>query len=119
ESGKSIKRSTTDNNAYPLRTCITDGSIVKTMQLKLLAGTTIPQTLVAGDTTCYLLINESVVKYLGYKTANDAIGKYAVTEMSNRSVIKGVVKDFNYASLKDEIGGYTYYITNKPTELIT
>jgi putative ABC transport system permease protein len=116
ESGKSIRKLTTDNAGYPVRTCNTDGSIVKTMQLKLLAGTTIPQTLAANDTNCYLLVNESVVKYLGYKTPQDAIGKYAVTEMHHRAIITGVVKDFNYQSLKSEIGGYIYYILNKRTE---
>ncbi|HZX59892.1 MAG TPA: ABC transporter permease, partial [Mucilaginibacter sp.] len=119
ESGKSIKKISTDKEGYPLRTCVTDGSILKTMQLKLLAGTTIPQTLAKGDTNCYMLVNEAVVKYLGYKTPQDAIGKYAVTEMSRQSIIKGVIKDFNYQSLKNDIGGYTYYITNKPTEWIT
>jgi len=116
ESGKSIGKFITDNERYPVRTCKTNGSIVKTMQLKLLAGTTLPQTLALGDTNCYLLVNESVIKYLGYKTPQDAIGKYAVTEMMPKSIIAGVVKDFNYESLKNEIGGYLYYITNKRTE---
>jgi putative ABC transport system permease protein len=116
ESGKTIKKLTTDNDGYPVRTCNTNGSIIKTMQLKLLAGTTIPQVLAVGDTNCYLLINESVMKYLGYKTPQEAIGKIAVTEMHHHSIISGVVKDFNYQSLKDEVGGYIYYITNKRTE---
>ncbi|MFI5159847.1 MAG: ABC transporter permease [Sphingobacteriales bacterium] len=119
ESGKSIRKITTDKDGYPVKTCLTNGSIVKTMQLKLLAGSTIPQTLAAGDTNCYLLVNESVIKYLGYKSPQEAIGKYANTEMSRKSIIKGVVKDFNYQSLKNEIGGYTYYITNSPSESIT
>lgn len=116
ESGKSIRQLTTDKAGYPVRTCNTNGSIVKTMRLKLLAGTTIPQTVAVGDTNCYLLINESVMKYLGYKTPQDAIGKYAITEMHHHSIITGVVKDFNYQTLKSEIGGYIYYITNKRTE---
>ena len=116
ESGKAIKKLATDNLGYPVRTCNTDGSIVKTMQLKLLAGTTIPQKLAAGDTSCYLLVNESVIKYLGYKTPQDAIGKYVITEMNHHSIITGVVQDFNYESLKSEIGGYIYYITNRRTE---
>ncbi len=119
ESGKSIKKLTTDKEGYPVRTCITNGSIVKTMQLKLLAGTTIPQTLAPGDTNCYMLVNESVIKYLGYETPQEAIGKYAATEMSSRSIITGVVKDFNYQSLKSDIGGYIYYTTNQPSESIT
>jgi putative ABC transport system permease protein len=116
ESGKSIRKLITDKDGYPTRTCNTDGSIVKTMQLKLLAGSTIPQTLASADTNCYLLINESVMKYLGYKTPQDAIGKYTISEMNHHSIITGVVKDFNYESLKNEIGGYAYYITNKRTE---
>ncbi len=116
ESGKSIRKFITDKDFYPVRTCNTNSSIVKTMQLKLLAGTTIPQTVAAGDTNCYLLVNESVIKYLGYKTPQDAIGRYIYTEMRPKSIISGVVKDFNYESLKNEIGGYVYYITNKRTE---
>jgi putative ABC transport system permease protein len=116
ESGKSIRKFTTDRQGDPVRTCNTNGSIVKTMQLKLLAGATIPETITTGDTNCYLLVNESVIKYLGYKTPQEAIGKYAITEMNPRSIIRGVVKDFNYESLKNEIGGYVYYITNKRTE---
>ncbi|MBS1530141.1 MAG: ABC transporter permease [Bacteroidetes bacterium] len=116
ESGKSIKKLLTDKEGYPVRTCNTNGTIVKTMQLKLLAGTAIPETIAAGDTNCYLLVNESVVKYLGYKTPQDAIGRYVMSEMMPRSIIKGVVKDFNYQSLKSEVGGYIYYIMNKPHE---
>jgi len=116
ESGKTVRKLTTDNTGYPVSTCNTDGAIVKTMQLKLLAGTTIPQTLASTDTNCYLLVNESVSKYLGYKTPQDAIGKYANTEMNHHAIITGVVRDFNYESLKNEIGGYIYYITNKRTE---
>lgn len=118
ESGKAVRKLMTDNLGYPVKTCNTDGSIVKTMQLKLLAGTTIPQTLASTDTNCYLLVNESVIKYLGYKTPQDAIGKYAITEMNHHAIIRGVVQDFNYESLKNEIGGYIYYITNKRTEPI-
>jgi len=116
ESGKTIRKLANDKDGYPVRTCNTDGSILKTMQFKLLAGTSIPQTLAEGDTNCYLLINESVRKYLGYKTSQDAIGKYANTEMNHHALIKGVVEDFNYESLKSEVGGYVYYITNKRTE---
>jgi len=68
ESGRSVKKLSTDKEGYPVKTCHTDGSIVKTMQLKLLAGSSLPQTLAEGDTNCYVLINEAVLKYLGFKT---------------------------------------------------
>jgi putative ABC transport system permease protein len=116
ESGKSIRKSIADKEGYPVKTCNTDGSIVKTMQLKLLAGTSLPQPLAAGDTGCYVLVNEAALKYLGYKTPQDAIGKYVATEMRDKSIITVVVKDFNYKSLKSEIDGYVYYTMNKPSE---
>jgi putative ABC transport system permease protein len=116
ESGRSIRKLSTDKDGYPVKTCHTDGSIVKTMQLKLLAGTTLPQTLAAGDTNCYVLINEAVLKYLGFKTPQDAIGKNVISEMSSRSIIIGVVKDFNYQSLKNDVGAYIYYAMNNAPE---
>ena len=118
ESGRSIKRSSTDKQGMPVKTCHTDGSIVNTMRLKLLAGNSLPTNLAQGDTTCYVLLNEAAVKYLGFKSPQDAVGKYVVTEMLDRSVISGVVKDFNYQSLKSEIGGYVYYTMNKAPESI-
>ena len=116
ESGRSIKKLPADKEGMPVKTCHTDGSIVKTMQLKLLAGSSLPATLAADDTTCYVLLNEATVKYLGFKSPQDAIGKYIYTEMLNKSIVSGVVKDFNYQSLKSEIGGYVYYTMNKAPE---
>jgi putative ABC transport system permease protein len=116
ESGRSVKKLSTDKEGYPVKTCHTDGSIVKTLKLQLLAGTTLPQTLAEGDTNCYVLINEAVLKYLGFKTPQDAVGKYINTEMLSKSIVMGVVKDFNYQSLKNEIGGYVYYTMNKAPE---
>ncbi|UOE49405.1 ABC transporter permease [Mucilaginibacter sp. SMC90] len=116
ESGKSVRKFIADKEGLPVKSCHTDGSIVKTMQLKLLAGSSLPSGIADADTSCYVLINEAVVKYLGFKSPQDAIGKYIVTEMSGKSIVSGVVKDFNYQSLKNEIGGYVYYEMNKAPE---
>jgi len=116
ESGRSIRKSSTDKDGMPVKTCHTDGSIVKTMRLKLLAGNSLPQTLAEGDTSCYVLLNEASAKYLGFKSPQDAVGRYIESEMSDRSIVSGVVKDFNYQSLKSEIGGYVYYSMNKAPE---
>jgi len=116
ESGRSVKKISTDKEGYPVKTCNTRGAIVNTMQLKLLAGSSLPQTLAEGDTNCYVLINEAVLKYLGFKTPQDAVGKYINTEMQTRSIVTGVVKDFNYQSLKNDVGGYIYYTMNHAPE---
>ncbi|TSD66913.1 FtsX-like permease family protein [Inquilinus sp. KBS0705] len=120
ESGRSVRKFATDKEGMPVKTCHTDGSIVKTMRLKLLAGASLPQKIAEGDTICYVLLNESIVKYLGFKSPQDAIGKYVNTEMANKSIVSGVVKNFNYQSVKSEIGGYVYYeMNNAPESLRT
>ena len=117
ESGKSVRKFLSDPNGLPVETCHVDGDIVSSMQLKLLAGHTLPVSLATADTTCYTIINETVLHYLGYKTPQDAIGRKIITEMSrNGSVITGVVQNFNYRSLKSEIGGYMYYTMNHASE---
>jgi putative ABC transport system permease protein len=118
ESGRSVRKFLTDKQGFPVKTCHTNGSIVKTMQLKLLAGSPLPQTISKDDTVCYTLINEAVANYLGFKNPQDAIGKYINTEMADKSIVTGVVKNFNYQSLKDEIGGYIYYEMNDAPESI-
>lgn len=117
ESGRSVHKILTDKEGMPVKTCHTDGSIVETMQLKLLAGNTLPSTLAKGDTVCYALINETVATYLGFKTPEDAVGRNIITEMADKSLVVGVVKNFNYQSLKNEIGGYVYYTMNESPEL--
>lgn len=116
ESGRSIKKISTDKESMPVKTCSTDGAIVNTLQLKLLAGSSLPPTLAASDTNCYALINEAVLKFLGYRSPQDAVGKYIGTEMLDKAIVTGVVKDFNYQSLKNEVGGYVYYAMNKAPE---
>ncbi|MGY3053086.1 putative ABC transport system permease protein [Pedobacter sp. UYEF25] len=116
ESGRSVRKIATDKEGMPVKSCRTDGSILQTMQLKLLAGKNLPNYIAKGDTTCYTLINEQVAKYLGFKTPADAIGKYIDTELVNKSIVVGVMKNFNFHSLKDEIGGYVYYTMNNGPE---
>lgn len=116
ESGRSIRRLSTDKESMPVKTCSTDGAIVNTLQLKLLAGSSLPPTLAASDTNCYALINEAVLKYLGYKSPREVVGKYIGTEMLDKAIVTGVVKDFNYQSLKNEVGGYVYYAMNTAPE---
>jgi putative ABC transport system permease protein len=116
ESGRNISKSPTDKESYPVKTCHTNGDIVQTMHLKLLAGNTLPQSIAKDDTACYLLVNEAVIKYLGFKTPEEAIGRNINAQLDGTSVITGVVKNFNYQSLKNEIGGYIYYTTNNFAE---
>ena len=109
ESGRSVRKLSTDATGMPIASCRTDGNIVETLKLNIVAGSELPENIATGDSLIYTLINEKILTYLGYKTAQDAIGKNINTELGNRAVITGVVDNFNFNSLKEDVGGYMYY----------
>lgn len=109
ESGRAVRKLTTENTGLPIASCRTEGNIVNTLKLKLLAGSELPETIATGDSIIYTLINEKVLNYLDYKTPKDAVGKIIHTELGDKAIITGVVENFNFNSLKEDIGGYMYY----------
>lgn len=118
ESGRSVTKLATDNTGMPIASCRTDGNIVGTLKLNVLAGNELPETIAEGDSIIYTLINEKILNYLGYKTPDDAVGKTINTELGSRAIITGVVENFNFNSLKEDIGGYMYYKSRKAPESI-
>lgn len=116
ESGKNIHRIGDEGTGLPISTNSSDGPVVNALKLNLLAGKDLPVQIAKTDSTCYVLINEIVCSYLGFKTPEEAIGQYAKTEMSNSSVIIGVVRNFNFKSLKDPISPYLFYKMNQAPE---
>lgn len=116
ESGKNIQRPGESGLGLPTLTSSSFGEVSSTLGLHLLAGKDLPKLLAAGDSTCYLLINEVVAQYLGYKNPEDAVGKVIATEMARNSLITGVVRNFHFLNLKEAIGGYTYYHMHFPNE---
>ena len=116
ESGRSVRRLSTDQTGMPVSSCRTEGNVVETLQLNLLAGSELPQNLTEGDSLVYTLINEKVLNYLNYKTPEDAVNKPINTELGGQAIITGVVANFNFNSLKEDSGGYMYYKANDAPE---
>ena len=116
ESGKTMHRRGETNEGLPVSTSSSRGPVVSALGLHLLAGTDLPEELAATDSTCYVLVNEVVSAYLGYENPQDAVGQRIPTEMSPNSFIKGVVRNFNFTSLKEAVGGYIYYRMLRPNE---
>lgn len=106
---------TPDDQGYPLHTSNADGHILETLGMKLIAGQNLPSQVQKGDTTCYLLVNKQLVDILGF-TPEEALGKRVDGQLGDNAIIRGVVDNFNYASLKDPIGAYAYYATNQSSE---
>lgn len=79
ESGRSVRKLTTDNTGLPIASCRTDGDIIETLKLKLLAGSELPETIAAGDSVIYTLINEKIlfiwiIKTRGCRRQNNQYG---------------------------------------------
>ncbi|MDR0794059.1 MAG: ABC transporter permease [Chitinophagaceae bacterium] len=117
-SGRSLYKSTDDNNGLQITTCHSDAQIINTLGLKLIAGTTLPQALSKTDTVIYTILNKQAIDYLGY-TSEEAIGKeISVMGFHTKVVITGVVADFNFESLRKPIGAYLYYEGNNAPESV-
>ncbi|HEY4109153.1 ABC transporter permease [Puia sp.] len=108
-----------DNGSGPLRfpvNCIpSDLGFVKTMNMQLIAGTDLtPADLPANrpldaekNQTLSFIINETTAKKIGW-TPEQAIGKKIVRYGQNGE-IRGVVKDFHFASMHQPIGPILIY----------
>jgi putative ABC transport system permease protein len=87
----------------------TDFDFLKTMEIPLVAGRDFNKEL-ASDSSEAFIINEAAVRAIGYTHNDQAIGKKM--NYSDRSgYITGVVKDFHFESLKQEIAPIIFMIT--------
>jgi putative ABC transport system permease protein len=92
-----------DNKIWKSRTEFADFELVKTLGLKIIAGRDLSSQY-PTDTTSAVLLNRKAATDLGW-TPEQAIGKWiknTVRDSLRRRVV-GVVEDFNYTSLKDNI----------------
>jgi putative ABC transport system permease protein len=76
-----------------------DADYVKTFGVHFLAG----RATAESDTMQEAMINETLLKKLGIKNANDAIGKTIRMGRGNWVPIVGVMKDFKTHSLREDI----------------
>ncbi|MCR8556870.1 ABC transporter permease [Mucilaginibacter sp. BJC16-A38] len=102
-------------NALPM-----DEDFIKTMQLKIIAGTDFNETdVLQMDTTNQgknfhysFMLNEAAVRELGW-TPEEAIGKEISKGTTGK--IKAVVKDFNFKSFHDPIGPLLIFLDHDQT----
>lgn len=72
----------------------------------------------ASDSTQAMIINEKAVSLLGYTNPKDAIGARYQQWGSNGQII-GVVKDFNFRSLQQDIAPITMRLDPNSTNIMT
>lgn len=84
-----------------LPTLIVDEDFVPTMGLEIVAGRNFDRE-IQSDDTAGVLVNETLVREMGWGSPQDALGKRMDTPRGNERVI-GVLKDFHYVGLTEPI----------------
>jgi len=90
-----------------LHMLVCDDNLVNFLNLKIIAGDNFPKYIPKQTFESYIL-NEEATKYLGFSTPDEAIGKRLSFNFDIDSIlfggkIVGVVKDFHYSTLHNEI----------------
>ena len=91
-----------------IRLCAIENDYIETLGLKLLSGRSFSKEFTADSAS--IILNEAAVQQLGYKPEN-AVGKkiqFDFGELHSALQIVGVVKNFNFESLHNEIKPYGF-----------
>jgi len=86
----------------------TDFDFLNTMEIPVVAGRDFNSEL-ASDSTEAFIINEAAVQAIGYNSNDEAVGK-KINYSDRSGFITGVVKDFHFESLKQEIAPVIFMI---------
>ncbi|GLU52632.1 ABC transporter permease [Dyadobacter frigoris] len=83
-----------------------DFNFIQQFGLKVVAGRTFSKSF-GSDSSKALVINEAAAKMLGYQAPQEAVGK-KYKQWGREGVIIGVVKDFHFKSLQENITPLTF-----------
>jgi putative ABC transport system permease protein len=99
-------------NGLDMQTWQVDYDYLKTMGIRILKGRNFSREF--GNDSSAIVINESTAALLGYP---DPIGKFVYRRNGNETKayhIIGVVKNFNYESLRQEVGPLCFLLEENP-----
>jgi putative ABC transport system permease protein len=101
------KLGTDSTQAIAAQSMITDENYLSTYQIPLKSG-----AFFSGNTldSAKVILNERAVQALGYKTADDAVGRLIrIPGVPTIFTIKGVVKDFHFSSMQVKIEPLVFF----------
>jgi len=93
-----------------------DESFLQTLNIKTVEGRLFSKDFPA-DTSNRVILNEEALADFGFKSAEDAVGKNIATNWGNGEnlfPIIGVVKNFHFEGLHDEIKSYGFLLNSQP-----
>ncbi|MFN7602951.1 MAG: ABC transporter permease [Bacteroidota bacterium] len=116
-SGRNIVREGEKGDGSSLFTVRASEEVLKTLDIKLLAGKSLPETKDPKDTTVQVVVNKSTVDYLGL-SPEESIGKRVnIQGFDGPTEIVGVTEDFHFTSLHQKISPLCFH--NARTEALT
>jgi putative ABC transport system permease protein len=114
---RNIVREGSDGDGAPMLTTRASSEILKTLDIKLLAGQSLPESKDATDTTVQVVVNKSSVDYLGL-SPEEAIGRRVDIQGFDGPIeIVGVTEDFHFTSLHQKISPFCFH--NARTERLS
>ncbi len=81
------------------------------MKMEIIAGRNFSKEF-PNDDSLAVIINESMIKELGFGTPENALGKQMFTPSGSERVV-GVVRDFNFVSLQKPVGPFALDIPDR------
>jgi putative ABC transport system permease protein len=117
EYGKSVQMGDTMTPlTVHLKMVATDMDFVNTYKIPLAAGRAMSRDF-STDTTKAWLINEAAVRAIGWKSAEEAIGKRLIYAGREDCYVVGVLRDFHFESLHEEIVPMIFFMPEQKTNL--
>ncbi len=97
-----------------------DNNYLQSMDIVLVAGRNFPE--VMPEEERYILLNEQAIKRMGYESPEMALGELITLSESDKQLeIIGVVEDYHYLRMDDEIGplGLRYMPSSVSSMIVT
>ncbi|MRG45455.1 FtsX-like permease family protein [Chitinophaga sp. SYP-B3965] len=94
-----------------------DFGYLEQYKLRMAAGRTFSNK-ISTDSTQAIVLNEKAARLFGYASPQEAIGK-RFSQWGSEGMIIGVVKDFNFTSLQDEIKPLSMRIQTQSSNLLS
>lgn len=95
-----------------------DENFLSVHQVSLLAGRNFSASYPSDEAEAFI-VNESAVKEFGWKTPENALGKKIEWAFGKSGKVIGVIKDFNYASMRENIKPLLIHIFKPWMSLLT
>lgn len=93
-----------------------DESFLQTLGIRTLQGRLFSKDF-PSDTSFRIIFNETAVKQLGFASAEEALGKYALVDWQGQTYryeIIGITKDFHFQDLHTAIEPYGFQLNSEP-----